>query len=59
MRTWRDYLPSPQPGVAINLLLQLGMGSPQRRTAVNMFPQPSVAVDFARRGDWVSKPLYT
>ena len=40
-------------------MLELGIGAPQRRIAVNLFPELSVAVDSVRRSDWVGKPLYT
>jgi hypothetical protein len=46
-------------GVAINLLLQFSIGSPQRRVAVNLFPELCVAVDFVRRRDRVGETLYT
>ena len=57
--TMRDDIPSPQPRVAINLLLELSVGAPQRRIAVNLFPELRVGVDFARRGDCVGETPHT
>ncbi len=55
----RDYVPSPQPRVAIDPLLELSIGAPQRRIAVNLFPELSVGVDLLRRGDWVGESPHT
>jgi len=35
------------------------MGTPQRWVAVNLFPEFSVGVGFARRGDWVGEAPHT
>jgi len=44
----RDHIASPQPRVATYFLLELSIDPPQRRIAVNLFPELGVAVDFAR-----------
>ena len=55
----RDYVPSPQSRIAVNLFPELSVAVDFVRIAVNLFPELSVAVDFVRRRDWVGEPLYT
>jgi len=45
--------------VAINLVLELSIGPPQRRIPVNLFPEPGVDIDLLGRGDWVGEAHHT
>jgi hypothetical protein len=55
----RDHIAPPQTRLPINLVLEISIDAPQRRIAVNLFPQLSVSVDFASRGNWVGEAPHT
>jgi hypothetical protein len=54
-----NCVPSPQPGLKINLVLEFSVDVPQRRFAINLFAELNVGVDFAARADWVADVPHT